>query len=110
MINKDSTLYDVVGIGNAIVDVLAKVGDGFLRERSLPKGGMTLVEAADAGKSMPTSFPNARFPAVRRPIPFPASPRWAPTALSSAKSMTTNSDRNSSATSAPPASISLPGR
>ena len=50
MINKDSTLYDVVGIGNAIVDVLAKVGDGFLRERSLPKGGMTLVEAADAGK------------------------------------------------------------
>ena len=49
MINKDSTLYDVVGIGNAIVDVLAKVGDGFLRERSLPKGGMTLVEAADAG-------------------------------------------------------------
>ena len=98
MINKDSTLYDVVGIGNAIVDVLAKVGDGFLRERSLPKGGM------------PTSFPNARFPEVRRPIPFPVSLRWAPTALSSAKSMTTNSDRNSSATSAPPALISLPSR
>lgn len=49
MVNKD-TLYDVVGVGNAIVDVLAKVGDGFLKERRLPKGGMTLVEAAEAGK------------------------------------------------------------
>lgn len=37
MINKDSTLYDVVGIGNAIVDVLAKVGDGFLRNAACPK-------------------------------------------------------------------------
>lgn len=50
MINKESTLYDVVGVGNAIMDVLAKVGDGFLSERNLSKGGMTLVEAADAGK------------------------------------------------------------
>ncbi len=50
MSTKDSTLYDVVGIGNAIVDVLAKVGEGFLTERRLQKGKMTLVEAADAGK------------------------------------------------------------
>ena len=51
MITKaDNTFYDVVGIGNAIVDVLAKVGEGFLSERKLTKGGMTLVEAADAGK------------------------------------------------------------
>lgn len=50
MNSKDSTLYDVVGIGNAIVDVLAKVGDAFLTERNLPKGSMTLVEAVDAGK------------------------------------------------------------
>ncbi len=42
-------LYDVVGIGNAIVDVLAKVGDGFLKERNLNKGTMTLVDAAQAG-------------------------------------------------------------
>ena len=26
----NATYYDVVGIGNAIVDVMAKVGDGFL--------------------------------------------------------------------------------
>lgn len=50
MITKaDNTFYDVVGIGNAIVDVLAKVGEGFLTERKLKKGGMTLVEAKDAG-------------------------------------------------------------
>ena len=50
MINRDSTVYDVVGIGNAIVDVLAKVGEGFISERKLAKGAMTLVEAVDAGK------------------------------------------------------------
>ena len=44
------TVYDIVGIGNAIVDVLAKVGDTFLTERNLPKGSMTLLEAKEAGK------------------------------------------------------------
>lgn len=46
----DTIVYDVVGIGNAIVDVLAKVGDGFLSERNLPKGEMTLLEAQKAGE------------------------------------------------------------
>ena len=51
MINKtDNTYYDVLGVGNAIVDVLAKDGEGFLTERDLKKGRMTLVEAEDAGK------------------------------------------------------------
>lgn len=49
MENQD-TIYDVVGIGNAIVDVLAKVGDGFLQERNLSKGIMSLVEAKQAGE------------------------------------------------------------
>lgn len=44
------SLYDVVGIGNALVDVFARVGDGFLTERGLPKGNMLLMEAVDAGK------------------------------------------------------------
>lgn len=47
--NQLDTIYDVVGIGNAMVDVLAKVGDGFLTERKLRKGCMTLVDAATAG-------------------------------------------------------------
>lgn len=50
MSNRDATFYDVVGIGNAIVDVMAKVGEGFLSERSLAKGKMTLVDAREAGK------------------------------------------------------------
>ena len=44
------TYYDIVGIGNAIVDVMAKVGDGFLKERNLPKGCMTLLDAKTAGE------------------------------------------------------------
>jgi len=38
-------MYDVVGIGNALVDVLVAIGDdGFLEERGLSKGGMALVD------------------------------------------------------------------
>jgi sugar/nucleoside kinase (ribokinase family) len=43
------TTYDVVAVGNAIVDVLARVGDGFLEERDLKKGSMSLVDAKTAG-------------------------------------------------------------
>lgn len=46
----EAIFYDVVGIGNAIVDVMAKVGERFLSERDLPKGGMVLLDALSAGK------------------------------------------------------------
>jgi hypothetical protein len=36
--------YDVIGIGNAIVDVLVQTEDAFLTAHALEKGGMTLVE------------------------------------------------------------------
>jgi sugar/nucleoside kinase (ribokinase family) len=36
---------DVVGIGNAIVDVIAHAEDGFLAAESMAKGAMTLIEA-----------------------------------------------------------------
>src|SRR5258708_29953714 len=39
---------DVVGIGNAIVDVLAHADDGFLHTHGLAKGTMTLIDAARA--------------------------------------------------------------
>lgn len=44
------TRYDVLGIGNALVDVLVEVDDAFVEAEGLPKGGMTLVErdASDA--------------------------------------------------------------
>ena len=39
---------DVVGIGNAIVDVVAQAPDALLAEEGLPKGSMTLIDAARA--------------------------------------------------------------
>jgi sugar/nucleoside kinase (ribokinase family) len=41
-------LLDVVGIGNAIVDVLAKADDDLLIKQGLTKGAMTLVDGARA--------------------------------------------------------------
>jgi sugar/nucleoside kinase (ribokinase family) len=43
----DATL-DIVGIGNAIVDVIAHADESFLAREGLAKGAMTLVEAARA--------------------------------------------------------------
>jgi sugar/nucleoside kinase (ribokinase family) len=40
--------YGVVGIGNAIVDVLAHTEDGFLAKNALAKGAMTLIDAVQA--------------------------------------------------------------
>lgn len=63
MINRvETTYYDVVGIGNAIVDVLAKVGEGFLKERNLPKGCMTLMDAQTAGKIYADIVPEREVP------------------------------------------------
>ena len=44
------TRFDVVGIGNAIVDVLAHADDGFLAEHALAKGAMTLVDPVTANR------------------------------------------------------------
>ena len=40
--------YDVVGIGNAIVDVIARADDAFLAAKKLAKGAMTLIDEAQA--------------------------------------------------------------
>ncbi|MBT3991227.1 MAG: adenosine kinase [Rhodospirillaceae bacterium] len=40
--------FDVVGIGNAIVDVLAHAEDAFLEEHGLAKGAMTIIDAETA--------------------------------------------------------------
>jgi sugar/nucleoside kinase (ribokinase family) len=40
--------YDVVGIGNAIVDVISHAEDEFLDGRNLPKGGMVLIDDEQA--------------------------------------------------------------
>ena len=40
--------YDLVGIGNALVDVVAQAEDGFVASSGLAKGSMTLLDAAAA--------------------------------------------------------------
>jgi len=39
-----TTLYDIVGIGNAIVDVLSHCDDTFILEQSMRKGTMALID------------------------------------------------------------------
>ena len=41
-------LIDVLGIGNAIVDVIAHADDAFLDTHGMPKGGMALIDEARA--------------------------------------------------------------
>ena len=42
--------YDVIGIGGAIVDIIAQVDDDFLVNEEMPKGAMTLIDADRAEK------------------------------------------------------------
>ena len=43
-----TTEHDVVGIGNAIVDVITQTDDAFIREHALTKGTMAIIDAAVA--------------------------------------------------------------
>jgi sugar/nucleoside kinase (ribokinase family) len=41
--------YDVLGIGNAIFDVLVQTDEGFLSRHGMTKGGMSLIDESRAG-------------------------------------------------------------
>jgi sugar/nucleoside kinase (ribokinase family) len=43
-----ATHFDILGIGNAIVDVLAQVDEGFITRQGMRKGAMNLIDAARA--------------------------------------------------------------
>ncbi len=45
-----STELDVVGIGNAIVDIIARCDDDFIAAEGLAKGGMRLIDAEEADR------------------------------------------------------------
>jgi sugar/nucleoside kinase (ribokinase family) len=47
-VNASAAKYDVVGIGNALVDVITQADDEFLNSESLVKGSMTLIETERA--------------------------------------------------------------
>ena len=42
--------YDLVGIGNALVDIEVQVDDAFIEQASVTKGGMTLSSIEDQNK------------------------------------------------------------
>ena len=46
--NKEGILYDVVGVGNALVDMIAMVDDDFLDRQGMTKGSMALIETERA--------------------------------------------------------------
>lgn len=48
MPNAPLPTLDLLGIGNAIVDVQARAEDAFLTAHGMPKGGMALIDAATA--------------------------------------------------------------
>jgi sugar/nucleoside kinase (ribokinase family) len=56
-----TTAYDVVGIGNAIVDIIARCKEGFLTKHDLIKGSMRLIDADEASRLY-----EAMGPAVER--------------------------------------------
>ena len=43
-------LYDVVGLGSAIVDIIARCDDGFIAAHDLQKGAMRLIDADDVAR------------------------------------------------------------
>jgi adenosine kinase len=45
-----ATRFDVLGIGNAIVDVIARTQDDFLIRQKMHKGTMRLIDAAEASR------------------------------------------------------------
>jgi adenosine kinase len=54
-----ATQYDILGIGNAIVDVIARTEEDFLVRHGMHKGGMRLIDQAQA-----TAIYDAMGPAV----------------------------------------------
>jgi len=56
MVGMTTNDIDVLGIGNAIVDVLAQAGDDFVAGRGLVKGSMTLVDW-DQSEALYTAMP-----------------------------------------------------
>ena len=50
MVIKKNMSYDIVGIGNAIVDVIAEVDDKYLSQNNIDKGSMSLIDFEIANK------------------------------------------------------------
>ena len=91
--------FDVVGIGNAIVDVLVQADEAFLESHGLTKGTMALIDEAQAERLYASVGVAWKPPVVRRPTPWRAWPSWGGEPVSSAASVTINLVRSSPMTS-----------
>src|SRR4029434_7331152 len=69
-----SEVIDVVGIGNAIVDVLAHCEDSFIERMALTKGAMTLIDTARAEELYAAMGPAIEISAASPPTPTVAVP------------------------------------
>ena len=56
----DQPRYDILGIGNAIVDVVAPVGDDLLARHAMQKGAMALI-TADEAEALYAAMPPGRL-------------------------------------------------
>jgi hypothetical protein len=101
---------DILGIGNAIVDVQARADDAFLVQRGMDKGAMRLIDADEAEALYAAMGRASKARAARPPTPAPWRRRSAPASATSARSRPTRSAGSSPTTSAPPASTSRPRR
>ncbi len=61
--------YDLVGIGNAIVDIIGRCDDAFLSKHDLDKGRMHLIDAKQADNLYAPTLPFPLSPVA--PIPRP---------------------------------------
>ncbi len=106
-----SARYDVLGIGNAIVDVIAQADDDFLVAQGMSKGGMALIDETRA-----QAIYAAMGPAVESSGGSAANTIVGAASFGGASRLhrqgqrTTNWATLSSTTSAPPASPSTPRR
>ena len=57
--NADKRRFDILGIGNAIVDVVAQVDELFLSRHDMRKGSMTLIDA-DTAQTLYTAMPSGQ--------------------------------------------------
>ena len=99
--------YDVLGIGNAIVDVIARAEDDFLVTQGMQKGAMALIDEARAEtiyEAMGPAVESSGGSAANTIVGVGELRR--PRRRSSARSRTMSSAASSRTTSAPPASRS----
>ena len=67
----------MLGLGNALVDLIAQTDDAYLVAQDMLKGAMTLIDEDRAEALYAARVDRASSPAARRPTPSSASPRSA---------------------------------